>query len=67
MSDPVDRIQRSVRIYLVIFAVATWLLTILGIIIALAGDTSALAMSFGCGIWALMFTAALVIWEKSKP
>lgn len=63
MADPVERVHRSFRAYLSIFAALTWFLTILGIVIG----GGALAMSIGCGIWALIFTGALVWWEETKP
>lgn len=65
--DPVERVHRSFRTYLVTFAALSWFLTALGIVIAMTSDPAAAAMALGCGAWAVLFTAALIHWEKTKP
>lgn len=64
---PRDRFHSSVRSGLSVAAALAWFGTILGIVIAVAGDTGALSMTFGCGIWAVVFTAALIYWQVTKP
>jgi len=55
MNAPIDRPKRPQRIYLYAFVAATWLLTVLGVVIKIFGGVPAWAMVLGCGLWALMF------------
>lgn len=55
-----------VNYYLGFGTAATWLLTLLGLLLAVTVAPGAINMAVGCGIWAVLFTVALVHWNATK-